>query len=88
MHYRLFNPATRVEATMAAVTSADVSKAVSILKIVADTIREVKEVPEGHLYAMLMQYSCTLQNFESIVTTLVNAKLVRRQHHCLYWVEQ
>ena len=54
--------------------------------VVAETIREVRQVPSGHLYAMLMG-KMSIATYEAIINTLINAKLVKRDgHHMLTWV--
>lgn len=58
--------------------------AVQITKAVADAIRELKEVPSGHLYAQLMG-SMSLETYNMIIQTLRGAGLVSEQNHVLYW---
>jgi hypothetical protein len=53
--------------------------------VVTETIRDLKEVPAGHLYAQLMNHM-SLSTFESIVALLVRAKLVTRKNHLLTWI--
>lgn len=56
---------------------------------VADAIKELGEVPSGHLYARLMAHGCTLENFESIVRMLTRSDLtdplVIKRGDLLYW---
>jgi hypothetical protein len=61
--------------------------AVHMILAVADAIRELETVPEGHLYARLMGHM-SLENFTKIIDTLVNAGLVTRESsHLLVWNE-
>lgn len=67
-------------------TSADVSRALHITAAVAETIRELGEVPEGHVYAAVMHVT-TLSGFQSCISVLERAKLVKRSgHHLLTWI--
>jgi len=52
---------------------------------IAEAVRDLGEVPSGHLYAQVMGHM-DLQTYERIVTTLVNAKLVTSTNHLLKWV--
>jgi hypothetical protein len=67
----------------------DPAKAKTMLRvamIVAETIRELGEVPSGHLYAQLMGHM-SLECYESIILGLTGAKLVKRDgSHLLRWV--
>jgi hypothetical protein len=61
---------------------AGVSAAVAI----ADTIRELGEVPAGTLYAALMT-RMSLETFEQFIAILVKADLVKRDgSHLLRWI--
>jgi hypothetical protein len=61
--------------------------AVETIRAVADALRELKEVPSGHLYARLMGHT-SLQSYELIISTLKSAGLVTEQNHLLTWVNQ
>jgi hypothetical protein len=67
-------------------TRTEVNAAIETIKAIADTIRELGQVPAGTLYAHLMS-RMSLEQFEKIIGVLVNAGLVRRdQTHMLHWV--
>ncbi len=56
-----------------------------IVMAVAEAIRDLKEVPEGHLYAHLMD-KFSLPTFTSIIDLLITAgKVERRGDHMLIW---
>lgn len=59
-----------------------------IIVDVGDAIRAAgaQGCPEGPLYAAVMRL-VTLEGFQSIMNTLVNAGLIRRAGHVAYWVE-
>jgi DNA-binding transcriptional ArsR family regulator len=72
---------------MQTVTKTEVKAAVEILKAVADAIRELGEVPSGHLYANLMS-KLSLAQFEQVLGVLKGAGLVRESNaHLLTWIE-
>ena len=60
--------------------------AVRVAHAVAETIRELGEVPSGHLYARLMGVM-ELRQYEQVIDLLVDARLVERTpSHLLRWI--
>jgi hypothetical protein len=71
---------------MQTVTNTEVKAAFGILQAVAEAIRELGEVPSGHLYANLMS-KLTLAQFEQVLGVLKGAGLVRESNaHLLTWI--
>jgi hypothetical protein len=66
-------------------TQNDVKAALGILGAVADTIRELGEVPSGHLYAHLMS-KLSLEQYEQVIGVLKQAGLITESNHLLTWV--
>jgi hypothetical protein len=67
-------------------THNDVKAALGILTAVADTIRELGEVPSGHLDANLM-CKLSLEQFEQIIGVLKSTGLVAESNaHLLTWL--
>ena len=65
----------------------EIKAALGIVQAVADAIRELGEVPSGHLYANLMSH-LSLAQFEQILGVLKGAGLVRESPaHLLTWIE-
>jgi hypothetical protein len=64
-------------------------RAVKAIMAIADSIREAREIPAGHLYAALMHHGCSLATFEQIIGVFTSAKhgkpLVRRVNDLLIW---
>ena len=58
--------------------------ALSMAIILADTIRELKEVPEGHLYAHIMNH-LSLDQFDGRMRLLVNAGVIKISNHLITW---
>ena len=58
---------------------------VQIVAVVAEAIRELGEVPSGHLYARLMGH-LSLEEYQAIVGALKQTKLIEEKHHVLRWV--
>jgi len=54
---------------------------------VCEAIRELKSVPAGHLYALMMESfpDLTADQFDRFIETLVNTGLVSRKNHVLTW---
>ena len=70
---------------MIATTQNHVKAALGILRAVADTIRELGEVPSGHLYAHLMS-KLSLEQYEQVIGVLKQAGLITESNHLLTWV--
>lgn len=63
----------------------DLRSAMAMVFTLAELVRELKEVPAGHLYSRLMG-QMDIHTFEKCVSILVNSKLVTRKNHLLTWV--
>jgi hypothetical protein len=70
---------------MIGTTPNDVKAALGILRAVADAIRELGEVPSGHLYAHLMS-KLSLEQYEQVIGVLKQARLIAESNHLLTWV--
>ena len=70
---------------MIGTTPNDVKAALAILRAVADAIRELGEVPSGHLYAHLMS-KLSLEQYEQVIGVLKQAGLITESSHLLTWV--
>lgn len=57
----------------------------ALVLAISETIREGREVPEGPLYAQLVE-QCTLAEFTAIIDLLVKLHYVARRHHQLTWI--
>lgn len=54
------------------------------VRALADAIKELGEVPSGHLYTSVMG-SINLQQYERMIETLVRSGVIRRNGHLLVW---
>ena len=82
------NPETkkRKNTNMNTLTKEEIKAGLETVRAVADAIRELKQVPAGHLYANLM-HVMNLDSFEKVVGMLIKAGLVRRDDsHLLHWI--
>ena len=67
-------------------TTSDAIAVVRVAHAVAETIRELGQVPSGHLYARLMGVM-ELHQYEQVIDLLVDARLVERDRsHLLRWI--
>lgn len=66
-------------------TQQQLKAGLGIIVAVTETIREAGEVPEGVLYATLMD-RMDLAAFEKMVAIVVGSGLVTKQSHLLRWV--
>lgn len=61
-----------------------IAPALTILAALADTIRELKRIPSGHLYALLMP-KMSLAQYETAIGLLIKADLVGKLGDELVW---
>jgi hypothetical protein len=73
----------REETTMS--TKENVKAAINMVTAVAEAIRELREVPNGVLYAHVMG-AMSMQDYESCLGVLKRAELVDEKNHVLRWV--
>lgn len=66
-------------------TTSEVGAAINAIKAVADTIKELGEVPSGVLYANLMG-SLNLNQYEQIIGILTRAGVIENRNNLLVWV--
>lgn len=70
---------------MSTLTKAQIHAALSVLRALADIIRELKQVPNGHLYARVMEH-LTLQEYTAFIEKLKSSKLIKEENHVLIWI--
>lgn len=69
---------------MNATPAADIEAAVQIASAIAGAIKDLGEVPSGHLYARVMGHM-SLQTYELILTMLQRAGLIEVKNHLITW---
>ena len=70
------------------IKSSEVLAYVNTCKAIAEAVRELGEVPSGHLYAHLMG-QMSLDTYEGMIAKLINAGLIRKSaSHMLSWVTE
>lgn len=67
------------------ITKDELKAAFDMLMAVAEGIRELGQVPEGHLYARLMD-KIDLDGFNAMMRQLTGAKLIKIEHHLITWI--
>lgn len=70
---------------MVNVSKNQVDAAINVLFTLSESIRALKEVPSGHLYAQAMG-KISLENYTKAIDLLKRAKLVEERSNVLYWV--
>jgi len=68
------------------VTRQQIIASLNAIKAIADTIKELGVVPSGQLYGTLVGVM-DLNTYESFVSRLVGAGLVKKNGNMLVWVE-
>lgn len=63
----------------------ETNRALKLLTVVAETVREAGRVPSGTVYAALVG-RVTIEGYQSMLRTLKNAGLVEEKHHELFWI--
>lgn len=66
------------------VTDQQQQAAVQLIRVIADAIRDLGEVPSGHLYARVMEHM-DLNTYNAIVGILKRARLVKERNYLLTW---
>lgn len=66
------------------ITKEKVRVYIEVVKATADAIKELKEVPNGELYARLMEY-VTFDQYCAIILTLKNSGVIRETNNLLIW---
>lgn len=62
--------------------------AFGMVMAVSDAIRDLKEVPSGHLYARLMGHM-SLETYKTIISILKEAKVVEETPaHLIRWIAE
>lgn len=62
------------------------NNSLKIIQAVAETIRELKQIPSGHLYARLMEVNLSLEGYEAIIGILKNSGLIKEENYELIWI--
>lgn len=65
-------------------TKKQIEAYIELHRAIADTVRELKQIPSGHLYARLMSV-LSFEQFDKIVTTLCNSGVIRKENDLLIW---
>jgi hypothetical protein len=66
------------------ITKPEITAAIAILAAIADCVRELKRVPAGHLYTLLMT-KLTLAQFNEAIALLIQTNQVTREGDELIW---
>jgi hypothetical protein len=62
-----------------------VTATIRVVSALAEAIRDLGQVPSGHLYASVMGMM-NLSQFQEAIGILIKAGLVEDRHHLLVWV--
>lgn len=61
--------------------------AIAIVRAIADTVKELREVPSGTLYSNLMAQGMTLQQYETVLDILKKARVIEvTPAHLVRWI--
>jgi hypothetical protein len=66
------------------VTKEQIKASLEVLRLLADTIKEVKQVPSGELYARVMSH-LSLNTYHSAIHTLIRSGVIRQENNLLIW---
>ena len=68
-------------------TQTQVNAAIQLIKVIGETLKEAGATPSGTLYAALMQYGCTLNQYNQLIDMFKNAGKVKEVSNLLYWID-
>lgn len=71
--------------TQVQATREQVKALLSATQAVANTIRELKQIPSGELFARLMTY-CSLEKYNDLIDVLKKAEVIKEENHLLIWI--
>lgn len=60
-------------------------KALEMIEIIGDAIRELGSVPSGHLFVRVQPY-LDIQSYQNILTLLEGAGKIRIKNHLITWI--
>lgn len=66
-------------------TSHELQRTIKAMHALSEAIRELGEVPSGHLYAHLLG-RMSLSAYMSMIDALAGATLITRRNHLLVWI--
>lgn len=69
---------------MSTPSAVEVRAVIRICRILADAIRDLGEVPSGHLYARVSDF-LSLDNYNAAISFLKQAKLISESNNLLTW---
>jgi hypothetical protein len=58
---------------------------INVALVIADAIRDLKQVPSGHLYARVMHH-LNIHQYNAVIDALKRARLVTEDNYLLTWV--
>lgn len=68
------------------ITKEQVQAYFKVLTAVAEAVRELEQIPSGHLYAVLMG-KISFEDYQSIIRVLEKAELIRIDgFHLVHWI--
>jgi hypothetical protein len=70
-----------------AMTATNIEKYSAMTCVVAEIIREMKQVPAGHLYALLIAFM-TISEFELVIRVLIETRFISRKDHMITYIEK
>jgi hypothetical protein len=67
------------------ITKEQVAAVTKIVVAVGAAIREVKQIPSGHLYSTVCDI-LTLDQYNSVLDKLKQAKVIKVENHLITWI--
>ena len=62
-----------------------VRAAMQYVAAIAEAIRDLNEVPSGHLYAQVMSH-INLESYNRVIKILTDAKMIKVSNHLITWI--
>lgn len=67
------------------ITQNQIKAYLETVKAIAGAIKELKQVPSGHLYAQLMSHM-SIDTYNSIIEVLKKARVIKESSHLITWI--
>jgi hypothetical protein len=67
------------------ISKEEITSAINTVIAIGQTIKELKEVPSGHLYAQLCG-KMSLESYQATIRMLTNAGLIKVENHLITYI--
>lgn len=67
-------------------TKQELDAIINLVKLIGDTIEQAGSIPSGHLYAILLEFGCSLQVYDQLIQAFKDTRKIREENNVIYWI--